>query len=209
MSDLNLGLQYRQPVWVGFSERGQGWRQSRRLGEEGPEGNPPPSLAEPAEHFLPPLPRSAPLQRVSEVSSHWWYSMLILPPLLKDSMAAPLLSAYYPDCVGMSPSCASTSRAACSASPGKLEPSKAAPAAPGENWARPSMLPALPAPGSVRGSVGSRVWLSGAVVAFVYRAQVTFPSIIWEACSTYPVNAQGCALTSMYLEVGWPRGLMM
>ncbi|KAK2508789.1 hypothetical protein MC885_021142, partial [Smutsia gigantea] len=68
--------------------------------------------------------------RVSEVSGHWWYSMLILPPLLKDSMAAPLLSAYYPDCVGMSPSCASTSRAACSTSPGKLEPSNAVPAVP-------------------------------------------------------------------------------
>lgn len=36
--------------------------------------------------------------------------MLILPPLLKDSVAAPLLSAYYPDCVGMSPSCTSTHR---------------------------------------------------------------------------------------------------
>uniref|UniRef100_A0ABI7YZ54 Lysine demethylase 1B n=2 Tax=Felis catus TaxID=9685 RepID=A0ABI7YZ54_FELCA len=68
--------------------------------------------------------------RVSEVSNHWWYSMLILPPLLKDSVAAPLLSAYYPDCVGMSPSCASTHRAAGSTSPGKLEPSKAAPSAP-------------------------------------------------------------------------------
>uniref|UniRef100_A0A8D2J4D3 L-amino-acid oxidase n=1 Tax=Varanus komodoensis TaxID=61221 RepID=A0A8D2J4D3_VARKO len=48
--------------------------------------------------------------RVAEVSDHWWYSMLILPPLLKDSVAAPLLSAYYPDCVGMSPSCTSTHR---------------------------------------------------------------------------------------------------
>uniref|UniRef100_A0A8C9APD2 [histone-H3]-N(6),N(6)-dimethyl-L-lysine(4) FAD-dependent demethylase n=1 Tax=Prolemur simus TaxID=1328070 RepID=A0A8C9APD2_PROSS len=67
--------------------------------------------------------------RVSEVSNHWWYSMLILPPLLKDSVAAPLLSAYYPDCVGMSPSCTSTNRAAAgsNASPGKLEHSKAAP----------------------------------------------------------------------------------
>uniref|UniRef100_A0A673TK95 [histone-H3]-N(6),N(6)-dimethyl-L-lysine(4) FAD-dependent demethylase n=1 Tax=Suricata suricatta TaxID=37032 RepID=A0A673TK95_SURSU len=73
--------------------------------------------------------------RVSEVSNHWWYSMLILPPLLKDSVAAPLLSAYYPDCVGMSPSCASTHRAAGSSSPGKLEPSKAVPSAlaPGMN----------------------------------------------------------------------------
>ncbi|XP_070261766.1 lysine-specific histone demethylase 2 isoform X6 [Myotis yumanensis] len=65
--------------------------------------------------------------RVSEVSNHWWYSMLILPPLLKDSVAAPLLSAYYPDCVGMSPSCTSTNRAASDASPGKLEHSKAVP----------------------------------------------------------------------------------
>lgn len=30
--------------------------------------------------------------------------MLILPPLFKDSPASPFLSAYYPDCVGMSPS---------------------------------------------------------------------------------------------------------
>uniref|UniRef100_A0A8C4PL23 [histone-H3]-N(6),N(6)-dimethyl-L-lysine(4) FAD-dependent demethylase n=1 Tax=Equus asinus asinus TaxID=83772 RepID=A0A8C4PL23_EQUAS len=65
--------------------------------------------------------------RVSEVSNHWWYSMLILPPLLKDSVAAPLLSAYYPDCVGMSPSCTSTNRAASDTSPGKLEHSKAVP----------------------------------------------------------------------------------
>uniref|UniRef100_A0A8C0QYL0 Lysine demethylase 1B n=1 Tax=Canis lupus dingo TaxID=286419 RepID=A0A8C0QYL0_CANLU len=65
--------------------------------------------------------------RVSEVSNHWWYSMLILPPLLKDSVAAPLLSAYYPDCVGMSPSCASTHRVAGNTSPGKLEHSKAVP----------------------------------------------------------------------------------
>ncbi|KAM9666810.1 lysine-specific histone demethylase 2 isoform 4-T5 [Trichechus inunguis] len=65
--------------------------------------------------------------RVSEVSDHWWYSMLILPPLLKDSVAAPLLSAYYPDCVGMSPSCASTHRAASDATSGKLEHSKAVP----------------------------------------------------------------------------------
>ncbi|KAG7273586.1 hypothetical protein CRUP_019832 [Coryphaenoides rupestris] len=34
----------------------------------------------------------------------WWHSMLILPPLLKDSPASPFLAAYYPDCVGMSPS---------------------------------------------------------------------------------------------------------
>eukprot|EP00069_Balaena_mysticetus_P014047 bmy_08415T0 len=67
------------------------------------------------------------VKRVSEVSNHWWYSMLILPPLLKDSVAAPLLSAYYPDCVGMSPSCTSTHRAASDTSPGKLEHSKAVP----------------------------------------------------------------------------------
>lgn len=30
--------------------------------------------------------------------------MLILPPLFKDSPASPFLTAYYPDCVGMSPS---------------------------------------------------------------------------------------------------------
>ncbi|XP_077599360.1 lysine-specific histone demethylase 2 isoform X2 [Stigmatopora nigra] len=42
--------------------------------------------------------------RVAEVSSSRWHSMLILPPLLKDSPAAPFLAAYYPDCVGMSPS---------------------------------------------------------------------------------------------------------
>ncbi|XP_051826591.1 lysine-specific histone demethylase 2 isoform X3 [Antechinus flavipes] len=60
--------------------------------------------------------------RVAEVSNHWWYSMLILPPFLKDSMAAPLLSAYYPDCVGMSPSCTSTNR---EASPEKVEHCKA------------------------------------------------------------------------------------
>ncbi|XP_006516979.1 lysine-specific histone demethylase 1B isoform X4 [Mus musculus] len=73
--------------------------------------------------------------RVLEVSNHWWYPMLIQPPLLKDSVAAPLLSAYYPDCVGMSPSCTSTHRATVtaattttgSASPGEMEPSKAAP----------------------------------------------------------------------------------
>lgn len=75
-----------------------------------------------------------PFQRVSEVSNHWWYSMLILPPLLKDSVAAPLLSAYYPDCVGMSPSCTSTHRAASNASPGKLEHSTAVPSVLGESW---------------------------------------------------------------------------
>lgn len=30
--------------------------------------------------------------------------MLILPPLFKESPASPFLTAYYPDCVGMSPS---------------------------------------------------------------------------------------------------------
>ncbi|KAK1173556.1 lysine-specific histone demethylase 1B [Acipenser oxyrinchus oxyrinchus] len=42
--------------------------------------------------------------RVAEVIDSWWHSMLILPPLLKDSPADPFLAAYYPDCVGMSPS---------------------------------------------------------------------------------------------------------
>lgn len=96
------------------------------------------SSAEPASLFLVchcvSWSRSAPLQRVSEVSNHWWYSMLILPPLLKDSVAAPLLSAYYPDCVGMSPSCASTHRTAGSSSPGKLEHSKGVPSSLGESW---------------------------------------------------------------------------
>ncbi|KAM9762029.1 lysine-specific histone demethylase 2-like [Menidia menidia] len=49
------------------------------------------------------LPVSSP-QRVSEVTDSWWHSMLILPPLLKESPASPFLAAYYPDCVGMSPS---------------------------------------------------------------------------------------------------------
>lgn len=48
-------------------------------------------------------------QRVAEVTDNWWHSMLILPPLLKESPASPFLSAYYPDCVGMSPSGSSTS----------------------------------------------------------------------------------------------------
>ncbi|XP_060706223.1 lysine-specific histone demethylase 2 isoform X3 [Hemiscyllium ocellatum] len=48
--------------------------------------------------------------RVSEVGDGKWYSMLIVPPLLKDSPAAPFLGAYYPDCVGMSPSCSNTNR---------------------------------------------------------------------------------------------------
>uniref|UniRef100_A0AAZ3SXK4 [histone-H3]-N(6),N(6)-dimethyl-L-lysine(4) FAD-dependent demethylase n=1 Tax=Oncorhynchus tshawytscha TaxID=74940 RepID=A0AAZ3SXK4_ONCTS len=43
-------------------------------------------------------------QRVAEVIDSWWHSMLILPPLFKDSPANPFLTAYYPDCVGMSPS---------------------------------------------------------------------------------------------------------
>uniref|UniRef100_A0A672IU22 [histone-H3]-N(6),N(6)-dimethyl-L-lysine(4) FAD-dependent demethylase n=1 Tax=Salarias fasciatus TaxID=181472 RepID=A0A672IU22_SALFA len=42
--------------------------------------------------------------RVAEVTDSWWHSMLILPPLFKDSPASPFLAAYYPDCVGMSPS---------------------------------------------------------------------------------------------------------
>uniref|UniRef100_A0A671MBB0 [histone-H3]-N(6),N(6)-dimethyl-L-lysine(4) FAD-dependent demethylase n=1 Tax=Sinocyclocheilus anshuiensis TaxID=1608454 RepID=A0A671MBB0_9TELE len=42
--------------------------------------------------------------RVAGVTDSWWLSMLILPPLFKDSPATPFLSCYYPDCVGMSPS---------------------------------------------------------------------------------------------------------
>lgn len=48
-------------------------------------------------------------QRVAEVSDSWWHSMLILPPLLKESPASPFLAAYYPDCVGMSPPGSSSS----------------------------------------------------------------------------------------------------
>ncbi|XP_061405386.1 LOW QUALITY PROTEIN: lysine-specific histone demethylase 2 [Lethenteron reissneri] len=48
--------------------------------------------------------------RVVEVSEPRWFAMLLLPPLLKDSPAAPFLSAYYLDCVGMSPACAGTER---------------------------------------------------------------------------------------------------
>lgn len=44
------------------------------------------------------------MQRVAEVTNSWWHAMLILPPLFKDSPASPFLVAYYPDCVGMSPS---------------------------------------------------------------------------------------------------------
>ncbi|RXN13441.1 lysine-specific histone demethylase 1B [Labeo rohita] len=44
------------------------------------------------------------VKRVAGVTDSWWLSMLILPPLFKDSPASPFLSAYYPDCVGMSPS---------------------------------------------------------------------------------------------------------
>ncbi|CAM4641296.1 unnamed protein product [Leuciscus chuanchicus] len=44
------------------------------------------------------------VKRVAGVTDSWWLSMLILPPLFKDSPANPFLSAYYPDCVGMSPS---------------------------------------------------------------------------------------------------------
>lgn len=43
-------------------------------------------------------------QRVAEVTDSWWHSMLILPPLFKESPASPFLTTYYPDCVGMSPS---------------------------------------------------------------------------------------------------------
>ncbi|XP_051948616.1 lysine-specific histone demethylase 2 [Xyrauchen texanus] len=45
--------------------------------------------------------------RVAGVTDSWWHSMLILPPLFKESPASPFLSAYYPDCVGMSPSASS------------------------------------------------------------------------------------------------------
>ncbi|XP_077666702.1 lysine-specific histone demethylase 2 isoform X2 [Eretmochelys imbricata] len=71
--------------------------------------------------------------RVAEVSDHWWYSMLILPPLLKDSVAAPLLSAYYPDCVGMSPSCTSTNRLLGESNAVKVEHIKSAPNVAGMN----------------------------------------------------------------------------
>lgn len=42
--------------------------------------------------------------RVADVGHSWWSSMLIVPPLLKESPANLFLVAYYPDCVGMSPS---------------------------------------------------------------------------------------------------------
>ncbi|KAL7984475.1 hypothetical protein Chor_003045 [Crotalus horridus] len=71
--------------------------------------------------------------RVAEVSDPWWYSMLILPPLLKDSVAAPLLSAYYPDCVGMSPSCTSTHRSVSESSVIKMENLKTPPSIAGMN----------------------------------------------------------------------------
>ncbi|XP_048363646.1 lysine-specific histone demethylase 1B [Sphaerodactylus townsendi] len=71
--------------------------------------------------------------RVAEVSDAWWYSMLILPPLLKDSMAAPLLSAYYPDCVGMSPSCTSTHRSLGESNAVKMEHLKTPPTIAGMN----------------------------------------------------------------------------
>ncbi|XP_008291113.1 lysine-specific histone demethylase 1B [Stegastes partitus] len=48
--------------------------------------------------------------RVAEVTDSWWHSMLILPPLFKESPASPFLAAYYPDCVGMSPSGSSMSQ---------------------------------------------------------------------------------------------------
>ncbi|KAG8133359.1 putative Lysine-specific histone demethylase 1B protein [Naja naja] len=72
-------------------------------------------------------------KRVAEVSDHWWYSMLILPPLLKDSVAAPLLSAYYPDCVGMSPSCTSTHRSVSESSLMKMDNVKTPPSIAGMN----------------------------------------------------------------------------
>lgn len=50
------------------------------------------------------------------MTDSWWHSMLILPPLFKDSLASPFLSAYYPDCVGMSPS-ASSNTQRCAAQP--------------------------------------------------------------------------------------------
>ncbi|XP_060100139.1 lysine-specific histone demethylase 2 [Heteronotia binoei] len=71
--------------------------------------------------------------RVAEVSDSWWYSMLILPPLLKDSVAAPLLSAYYPDCVGMSPSCTSTHRSLGESNTVKMEHLKTPPTIAGMN----------------------------------------------------------------------------
>uniref|UniRef100_A0A8C6T1N1 [histone-H3]-N(6),N(6)-dimethyl-L-lysine(4) FAD-dependent demethylase n=1 Tax=Neogobius melanostomus TaxID=47308 RepID=A0A8C6T1N1_9GOBI len=49
------------------------------------------------------------LYNMAEVTESWWQSMLILPPLFKDSPASPFLAAYYPDCVGMSPSGSSVS----------------------------------------------------------------------------------------------------
>ncbi|XP_073678158.1 lysine-specific histone demethylase 2 [Garra rufa] len=49
--------------------------------------------------------------RVAGVTDSWWLSMLILPPLFKDSPASPFLSAYYPDCVGMSPSASPSNQA--------------------------------------------------------------------------------------------------
>nr|XP_060630866.1 lysine-specific histone demethylase 2 isoform X2 [Anolis sagrei ordinatus] len=71
--------------------------------------------------------------RVAEVSDPWWYSMLILPPLLKDSVAAPWLSAYYPDCVGMSPSCTSTHRLIGESNAVKMEHLKTPPTIAGMN----------------------------------------------------------------------------
>uniref|UniRef100_A0A671YV74 [histone-H3]-N(6),N(6)-dimethyl-L-lysine(4) FAD-dependent demethylase n=1 Tax=Sparus aurata TaxID=8175 RepID=A0A671YV74_SPAAU len=57
--------------------------------------------------------------RVAEVTDSWWHSMLILPPLFKESPASPFLAAYYPDCVGMSPS---GSPNYCSTSPVEISP---------------------------------------------------------------------------------------
>lgn len=137
-----------------------------------------------------------PFQRVSEVSNHWWYSMLILPPLLKDSVAAPLLSAYYPDCVGMSPSCTSTHRAASNASPGKLEHSTAVPSVLGESWSWHSLdmcgwaerkLFLMCAPCDIKHLIISWIWLyCGSVICFMCIVQLIFPSIIWKTCNTCP-----------------------
>ncbi len=45
------------------------------------------------------------VQRVAGVTDSWWLSMLILRRCLRTAPASPFLSAYYPDCVGMSPVC--------------------------------------------------------------------------------------------------------
>ena len=157
---------------------GQGWR----MRENEWQNENPLSLVDPACPFLvrhcPCLSCSVPLQRVSEVSNHWWYSMLILPPLLKDSVAAPLLSAYYPDCVGMSPSCTSTHRVASDTSPGKLEHLKAVPSVLGERWAWPS-LPPLPSLAlEMCGWAGWKRWFSCLFVLNVF-TWYSEPHISW------------------------------